>query len=212
MSDPNKLIVVDTNCLVRIYFSDLRPILGKPVSGYTLKTLSGLAQELKNLASRRGDLYWLTSPIIQTEVEAAAIQLTRAQTKAVDDGARGIQQFGNGELLRYCQSQQIIKIRALHRNDAKALSAALELGAALATDEWPLRYVADLYDGDDEGNPLQLFSSVELIELLEREGQITRAERIKIYADWLRNGESLLRETPEIYQRLFNEKAPTAQG
>jgi hypothetical protein len=129
----------------------------------------------------------------------------------VEDGALGIQKLGNGELLRYCQSKEI-KTRALHRNDAKSLSAALELGAALATDEWPLRYVADLYEADDEGNPLQLFSSVELIELLEREGQITRAERIKIYADWLRNGESLLRETPEIYMRLFNEMAPTAQG
>lgn len=210
MSDPNKLILVDTNCLVRIYFSDLRPILGRPVAGYILKTLSGLAQELKNLASRREDLLWLSKQVNQAEIEAAVVSLTRAQKSAVEMDATGIRDYGDSELLKYYHAKKLIEPRSLARNDAKALAACLELGAALATDEWPLRYVAKFYDYDD-GTPVKLFSSVELIELLEREGLLTRDARVKIYTDWLKTGTKLLRESPEIYLGLFGEKAPTAQ-
>lgn len=91
------------------------------------------------------------------------------------------------------------------------MAACLELKAALSTDEWPLRLVSELYD-DDDGEPVQLFSSVELIGLLERDGLITRDVRMKTYSDWLKNGEALLRESPEIYTKLFGEIPPTAQG
>jgi hypothetical protein len=41
MSDQPKLVIVDTNCYVRLYFSPLRPILGQVVGGYHLVTLGG---------------------------------------------------------------------------------------------------------------------------------------------------------------------------
>lgn len=205
----NQLVLVDTNCLVRVYFSPLRPILGRPVAGYELKTLEGLAQELKNLAKRE-DLAWLSHKVILDEVDAATVTLSKLQRDAINQDARAIQMVGNAALYKDYQNRKLRAPRALSLADAKALAACLELNAALSTDEWPLRLVSELYDYDD-GNPVKLFSSVELIELLEREGIIDREVRVKIYSDWLKNGEPLLRESSSIYIRLFNEAPPTAQ-
>jgi hypothetical protein len=209
MTDPTRLVLVDTNCLVRIYFSPLRPILGRPVAGYELKTLDGLAKELKNLA-KRADLAWLSNQVILKEVDAAIVPLTRLQRNAINQDALDIQKVGNATLYKDFKDRKLRAPRALSMADAKALAACLELNAALATDEWPLRLVSELYDYDN-GEPVVLLSSVELIELLERDGLISRDVRVKTYSDWLKNGTSLLRESPEIYFRLFNEAPPTAQ-
>lgn len=209
MNAAPRLVLVDTNCLVRAYFSPLRPILGRPVAGYELKTLNGLAAELKNLA-KRPDLAWLSDQVIVNEVDAATVVLTKAQRQAIDQDAIEIQKVGNAALYEDCRDRKLKVSRALSLADSKALAACLELNAALSTDEWPLRLVADMYDYDN-GDSVQLFSSVELIALLEQEGLINRETRIKTYADWLKNGEKLLRESPDIYSRLFNEAPPTAQ-
>lgn len=210
MTNPTKLVLVDTNCLVRIYFSPLRPILGRPVAGFELKTLDGLAKELKNIA-KRADLAWLSDQVILKEIDAATVPLTRLQHDSIKQDAIGIRDIGNAELYKAYQVKRLRERRTLSLDDAKALAACLELDAALATDEWPLRLVSELYDYDN-GKPVELLPSVELIGLLEREGLISREIRVKTYSDWLKNGEKLLRESPEIYFRLFNESPPTAQG
>jgi hypothetical protein len=51
MPDKNKLVVIDTNCLVRIYFSPVRPLLSKPVALHELKTLEEMARELRRKLS-----------------------------------------------------------------------------------------------------------------------------------------------------------------
>lgn len=210
MTKPTKLVLVDTNCLVRIYFSSLRPILGKPVAGFELKTLDGLAIELKNLA-KRADLAWLSDQVIINEVDAATVSLSKLQNDAIKQDALEIQKIGNATLYKDFQDRKLRAPRTLSLADAKALAACLELNAALSTDEWPLRLVSKLYDYDS-GKPVELLSSVELIGLLEKEGLISREDRVKTYSDWLKNGEALLRESPEIYFRLFHETPPTAQG
>jgi hypothetical protein len=210
MTNPTKLVLVDTNCLVRIYFSPLRPILGRPVAGFELKTLDGLAKELKNLA-KRADLAWLSDQVILKEVDAATVSLTKLQRDAIDQDALDIQKVGNATLYKDFQDRKLRVSRALSLADAKALAASLELNAALSTDEWPLRLVSELYDYDN-GEPIELLSSVELIGLLESEGLMSREDRVKTYSDWLKNGEALLRDSPAIYFRLFSEAPPTAQG
>lgn len=210
MTNPTRLVLVDTNCLVRIYFSPLRPILGRPVAGYELKTLDGLAKELKNL-TKRADLAWLSDQVILKEVDAATVPLTRLQRDSIKQDAIGIRDIGNAELYKAYQVKGLRERRTLSLDDAKALAACLELNAVLATDEWPLRLVSELYDYDD-GKPVELLSSVELIELLERDELISREVRVKTYSDWLKNGEKLLKDSSEIYFRLFKESPPTAQG
>lgn len=209
MATHPRLVLVDTNCLVRIYFSRLRPILGRPVSGYELKTLDGLARELKNLA-QRPDLAWLSDQVILQEVDAATVTLTKLQHDAVNQDALAIRSVGNAALYKDFQNKELLVRRTLSLADAKVLAATLELNAALSTDEWPLRLVSGLYDYDN-GQPVELLSSIELIELLEREGLISRDDRVKTYSDWLKNGEKLLKESPKIYRRLFKESPPNAQ-
>lgn len=206
----NRLVLVDTNCLIRVYFSPLRPVLSQPAAGYELKTLQALADELKHIANRRNEFFWLAVKEIQDDVNLAVLPLTKAQTQAIDQEATDIRRQGNALLQVYCQ-QQSTNLRQLSAADAKVLGAALELSIAMATDEWPLRHVASIYGYYDDGRPVELFSSVELIALLEKEGLLTKDERKRTYADWLKFGENLLRESPQIYFKTFGEYPPDAQ-
>jgi len=205
----NRLILVDTNCLIRVYFSPLRPVLNRVAAGFELKTLQALADELKHIANRRNEFAWLSAKAIQDDVDLAVLPLTKAQSHAIDQEASDIRKQGNGMLQVYCMNQGI-NLRQLSVADAKVLAAALELSIAMSTDEWPLRHVASAY-GYDDGNPVELFSSVELIALLEKEGLISREDRMRTYADWLKFGENLLRESPLIYFKAFGEYPPDAQ-
>lgn len=205
----NKFVLVDTNCLIRVYFSPLRPVMSRQASGYELKTLESLANELKNIAKRRDEFAWLGAKSIQDDVDLAILPLTKTQKQLIEQDASDIQRQGNGILLAHCKSSGI-QNRALSRADAKVLAAALELTLAMSTDEWPLRLVSDAYSYDN-GNPVELLSSVELIGFLEREGLLSRDDRMRTYADWLKFGENLLRESSEIYFKLFGELPPSAQ-
>lgn len=210
MPKADKLVVVDTNCLIRLYFSPLRPLLACPVQGYELKTLAELSAELKGLAC--GDRHpWLSDAEIQGEVDAAVIVLSRTQKRNIERHAPSVQRGGNAMLHKHCSDQNLEYTRRLSATDARALTAAMELDAALATDEWPLRMVAGKYQADDAGNPVELLCSVELLHLMELEGLLTREERVKTYADWVRFGESLMTDSARIYKRLFGETAPSAQ-
>jgi rRNA-processing protein FCF1 len=205
----SRLVLIDTNCLVRIYSSPLRPILGSTASGYDFKTTAQLANELKNLAER-SHFAWLSAPDIQDEVEASVVVVTKAQRDAIQQDAKGIREFGDDVLQRHCIEKNLSFSKSLSSADAKLLAAVMELNASMATDEWPLRVVAGWY-GYDDGQPLHLLSSVELLALLEQEGRITRDDRVKTYANWLKSGEKLLRESSAKYAQLFGESPPTAQ-
>jgi hypothetical protein len=207
---PNTLVLVDTNCLVRVYFSPLRPILGNPVSGYELKTLAELASELKHLG-KRNDFAWLKDPVIVKEVDGAVVSLTPTQRAAINQDSAGILQYGNSRLSEHCITRGFSAIRALSSADSRILATALELGCAMATDEWPLRFVTEEYDHDD-GKPVNLLSSVELLYLLESAGLLSPSDRRKTFIDWLRNGEHLLKGSAAKYSELFSEPAPSAQG
>lgn len=204
-----KLVLVDTNCLVRVYFSPLRPVLSQPASGYELRTLKSLADELKDMVSRREEFAWLSAKSIQDEVELAIVHLSPAQIKNIDLDTVEIRRQGNSLLAEFCKQKDIPK-RTLSKVDASILATALELKTALSTDEWPLRQVAQIYS-NDEGQTAEVFSSVDLIAMLEEEGLLSKEERRKTYSDWLKFGEALLRESPKIYFERFGERPPDAQ-
>jgi hypothetical protein len=206
----NKLVVVDCNCLVRLYFSPIRPILCRPFAGYEFKTLPALAGELRGLANGQRHS-WLSDPVILSEVDGAAIALTSKQRNSIDTHAPNIRKFGQSVLRKYRADKGLIAPRNLSYADAVALTAAIELDAALATDEWPLRMVAGKVDADDEGNAVQLLCSVELLHMVEQEGQISRDARVKTYRDWI-NYKELFHEAPAMYRQLFGEAPPMGQG
>lgn len=211
MPDKNKLVVVDTNCLVRMYFSALRPMLGAEFSGYVLMTLQELADELKKLASNDKHA-WLSDQGIQTEVDGAVIKLTRQQQSTIQNEAPGVRGHGNRMLQRHKEQHNIARPLTLSLADARALTAAIELGAALATDEWPLRLVAGYIQADDAGGYVELLSSVEVLHILEQAGALSRDERVNVYAQWRKSGEALLGDSDTRYKALFGEAAPTAQA
>lgn len=209
MPDQPKLVIVDTNCYVRLYYSSLRPILGSVVGGHRLVTLHELANESKdgtNLVERNG---WLSARDIQQDIQSAVFPLSPEQRAEYAELAQQYRQIGDGVLREHCRAKGII-MRYLSLADAKALAVATDFDAILATDEWPLRLVSSKVELDDGKQP-QLFSSLDLLHLLELEEKITRNERVDIVKEWLRVGENLLTNWRADYQIIFKEAPPTVQ-
>lgn len=210
MPHNNKLVVVDTNCLLRLYISPVRPLLGRTVAKYQLMTLSELARELKGLAKSERHA-WLSDPAILSDVDSACLNLTRVQQKSIQALVPALRKAGQTFLRKYCEKKKTRLVRNLSEADALALVASIELEAALATDEWPLRLFSAEVDADDNGGRVELLTSVELLHLVETHGLTTRDERIKTYRDWIRYDE-LCGDAPKLYLKLFGEGPPTAQG
>jgi predicted nucleic acid-binding protein len=206
----DKIIIVDTNCLVRLYFSPLRPILNRSVAGYQFRTLKELSDEIVKLSAGSRHA-WLSEAAIQADVLTAHVALSHSQAASVNTHVRTVRRAGDQMLRRHCVDTNRKVMRSLSLADARALTTAIEVGAALATDDWPLRHVARRIDCDDDGNSTELFSTVELIYLIELEGLIDRATRISTMAAWKRSGEVLNPEAEETYRALFQEDPPSGQ-
>jgi hypothetical protein len=179
------------------------------VGGYRLVTLRELAREAGSgtpLVQRNA---WLSSQDIQQDIRAAVFPLTDQQQTEYDDLAREYRQVGDSVLAGHCAAEGI-GAKTLSIADAKALAVASDFDAVLATDEWPLRLVATKVERDDGTEPV-LFSSLDLLLLLEKDGKLARDERVAVVKDWLRVGEKLLSTWRDDYQRLFGEAAPTVQ-
>jgi len=86
------------------------------------------------------------------------------------------------------------------------------LDAALAADEWPLRYVAISLGMGGAG---QLFSSVEVLHMLEAAGSLGRDARMQTLRAWIRQAEALerggLRATKRSSARQRRTVSPTTR-
>ena len=184
-------------------------MLGAVVDGHHLVTLKELADEAKDgtpLVVRNG---WLAAKEIQADIRNSILSLPVEKQKEYESLAEDFILVGDGVLSNYC-TEKNIPIRTLSFPDAMAIAVATDIDAILATDEWPLRLVANSVELDD-GKKSQLFSTLNLLKLFENANKITRIERIDIVKDWLRSGEKLLKGWENDYQSIFGELAPTVQ-
>jgi len=207
MAPSPTLLVVDTNGFIRLLFSSLRPVLGSTIGGYRLVTLAALANEIgpgTEVADRNP---WLLDPAVQEELAANCLHLREPKKSAMASEAKRLRSEGNTLLRKYCTDQRLDKVRELSAADAKALAAAQTVGGVLATDEWPLAFVAERASDV----PLVL-TSVAIAHLMETDGKITRAERIAVVSSWIKNGEKLPHHWSRQYKELFGEEPPDAQS
>lgn len=137
-----RLLIVDTNCYVRLYMSPVRPLLGSVVGGFKLMTLTELKLESSLRSNVRERFPWMGAADIQADLDGACLKLREPKKGKIEQLARLTRTSGIGILATHCASQGIQLVRELSLTDARALAAADVLDASLATDEWPLRHVA----------------------------------------------------------------------
>ena len=78
----SRLVLVDTCSLVRLYYTDVKPIAGRTVAQYQIMTLETLANEVRGLAS--GETYaWLSVERLN-EIHSSIYKLTNAQTTSIE--------------------------------------------------------------------------------------------------------------------------------
>jgi|TARA_B100001105_G_scaffold193316_1_gene157363 hypothetical protein len=200
------IVVVDTNCFIRLLFSPLRPVLGATFGGYLLMTLADLVGECgpgTEVAERHP---WLLEPDVQAELQKNCLKLREPKKTDMANLAKQFRSNGNSRLRKHCEAKKLKKIRELSRADVNALAAAQVLGGPLATDEWPLTMVAN----EQSDVPLVL-TSVAIVHLIEKDGKISREQRIEVVANWVKHGEKLPDDWRDQYKALFGEEPPDGQ-
>jgi len=204
----SRLVLVDTCSLVRLYYTDVKPIAGRTVAQYQIMTLETLANEVRGLAS--GEAYaWLSVERLN-EIHSSIFKLTSAQATSIETRRKRDQPNWQLSLDAYCQSKGTTP-RITSRNDGFALAAAIEHKAILVTDEWPLKWIAENFDYDD-GSPIDSLLSVDVLALLEQNSVIDDNGRRQTYRSWRMAGESLHAASDRRYWLHFRETAPNAQN
>jgi hypothetical protein len=207
-----KIVIVDTNCFVRLYFSVLRPLLGLEVGGHTLMTIKELADETTGNTGLTVRHPWLAGADVQDDLNAAILRLAEADDVLYDEDAEYYRTVGDAYLEGLCRERNLDHIRQLSMADAKALAIALDRGYILATDEWPLREFSQFVEPDENGNRLIVISSLQLLKLFLDSGQMSLDQVRDTVRGWILNDERLPRGWRDEYLTQFGEASPSAQG
>lgn len=204
-----RIVLIDTNCFLRIYQSPVLPLLGEVIVGHELLTLTILYNEFFN-SQKLMQEYAFLDLIIQSEDKSKVLlKLIPAVEEHVRQIMRDHRRYVDEILEKYCASRGI-STKRLSNCDLELLATAIEMEALIATDEWPLAFVVDdLMRDPDEGYRIGIMTSVDILYLLEQAGKLSREERILTVKSWMQNAENLHRDWRSFYRKLFNENAPT---
>ncbi len=210
MSKQPTLVIVDTNCYVRLYFSPVRPILGSIFSGYQLMTIPDTHMEISVGSNVDARYPWLSEEFLQSQVKASCLNLREPKKGKIQNLAKYLRVQGNIVLDGLLVDGRVQEPRKISMVDAKVLATAEVLSAALATDEWPLILVArELGEVHENAG---LFTSLDLLYLMEQGGNLNKEQRVQTVRSWCQNGELLPRNWRERYAELFNDDPPDGQS
>lgn len=207
MPPAQTFVVVDTNCFIRLLFSPLRPVLGSTIAGHKFLSLIELAREVGPGTAVAERYPWLLDPAVQVELAGNCLKFREPKKTSIFNEANRLRTEGNSLLRKYCLAKNLDKVRELSSTDARALAAAQVMGCLLATDEWPLAFVAER--ASDVPVPL---TSVAIVHLMEKDAKITREQRIEAVSGWLKNDERLPSLWVKQYKELFYEEPPDSQS
>jgi hypothetical protein len=100
----------------------------------------------------------------------------------------------------------------LSGRDLELLATAAHYGAVIASDEWPLALVVkDLTTDEEDNYEIEIFTSVDVLHLLERAGLVSPEDRRETVRSWQRCAEKLHRDWRTRYEELFGEPPPSIQ-
>ncbi len=203
-------LIVDTNCFLRLLEWGPRPLVGQTVASFRLVTTERLVSESQS-ESLQEKYPKLANVGIQRELKAAALGFPPRDKKALKEDTEEFRSLANAIVEAHCIAQQT-RIRSLSFVDASLWATAVHMHGALATDEWALTMAAELIPFDDDGNCIQVFSSVHILHMLETAGKLNPNERWNMMRQWRREGEGLHRDADKQYKKLFDEEPPTARS
>lgn len=201
-----RIVLVDTNCFLRLYSLPKLPFWGA-IGSYRLVTLPSLVNEFFSGARLNNEYAWVDKKFRAEDKSEVVLTLDGAQHATMRGEVDALHDYADNLLYEYCH-QRNISIRTLSRNDLELLATAVVLRAIIATDEWPLKLVVeDLTRNNDEDDyGIEVFTSVHMLKLLE-DGQFLPAEeRRATMKSWLRSGEALHRDWNRDYKQLFKEE------
>lgn len=182
-------------------------MMGSEFSGYQLFTITELKLEIDLNTGVVARNPWMANVDIQTELASACLKFREPKKSNIANTANMIRKLGNSILQRYCKDKGTERPRTLSAADCLAFATADELDACLATDEWPLRLVAQ-----NLGDGLELFTSLGILCLMENAGSLTRVGRVETVRGWCLAHEALHRDWKTEYWELFGEEPPDAQS
>lgn len=195
------LMIVDTNVYLRLYCSAVRPLLGATCGGYRWVITPELHQEFGRNQALVSEYAWMLDPVIEQERLAAVHHLPRNVRLRIESVGAVLRKQTAPLLQAESARRGISPAKTLSRADIALLATADLLDATIATDEWPLTYVAAQLS-------YPCCCSLDLVCALEQENRITADSRRALILDWIRNCERLPGNWNSTYRKLFNEHPP----
>ncbi|KGW29683.1 hypothetical protein Y045_1541 [Burkholderia pseudomallei MSHR2451] len=191
IEEESRLLLVDTNCFLRIYHSPLRPFLGTDVGGYRILTLGSLLEEFRQSQRLDREYAWVAADLALEEANGALPNLPDHDREDVANEIRQLRPYAKAFLERHC-AREGIPPKSLSSRDLKLLATAAVFDAAIASDEWPLKLIVEDLTSEDDYQ-IEIVTSLHVLHLLELAGRLDANERRNTVTSWLRCDEKLPR-------------------
>lgn len=208
-----RLILVDTNCFLKLYQSPIRPFLGRAIGENRLVTMNAMIDEFMRNPRLQETYAWLAKTInADIALDDAILKVDAEKADEIKELMDSHAPYADALLADHCDKEQTKIKRSLSRSDLELLATAISLEALVATDEWPLRLVIDDLAAapEEDGYNLGGLNSLDILAIFEKSGAISGEQRKDIVRGWLQFGEILPRDWRNSYLALFGEIAPTA--
>ena len=183
-----KIVIVDTNCFIRLFHSSVKPIFGMDIGGYRLLTLGCLVDEYLLSPNLKSSFPWIAQEPRLSELKNSKLKLKASNKTATQNQIKSLKPYAKSLLTLHCNKQGI-GVKSLSKSDLELLATTVAISCIMATDEWPLRLVAKDLMEDPAEYKIGLLNSLELLHILEINGKIDSEERRNTVDAWIRNSE-----------------------
>lgn len=200
----SRLVLVDTNCFLRLYSSPVMPLLGEVVGGYHLLTLQSLIDEFMTSPRLTGDYKWVTVAPKGTDLTAGALILSSVAKGRVTKQKAELKPYVDA-FVRNMNAKKRMSLTPLSRRDLDLLATAVVMKAIIATDERALQEVAfDLME-DKASYQIDVLNSFQMLHFLENNGRLDSSARRNTVDAWIKLKERLPMGWRSKYEELFGE-------
>ena len=200
-----RILLLDTNCFLRLYCSPVLPLLGQVIGGYRLLTLASLIDEFK-ANSRLGQIFSQVGiPPRSVDLEQGALRLTQPKKSLVEAQRGPLAVYAR--LFVQHRNTRGARLTPLSCEDTELLATGIVLRGVIATDEKALtELIRDLMAAGEEA-PQACIDSLTLLHLLEQHGRLSSQQRRDTVSTWVRMETLLPAGWRRRYLELFGESA-----
>jgi len=181
----------------------MMPLMGVEVGGYALLTTTELINEFQRNPRLLKTFSWVTIAPKADNLLIGALKVSPGKKREIEQIKATLRPYA--DMFVANSRARNVHLTRLSKDDLDLLATAVAFRAAVATDERALQLIIRDLMEDAEEYPIEHFSSMDVLGLLEKNALLNREQCYTTVEAWIRLGERLPMTWRTDYERIFGK-------